>query len=270
MLVIQICYTHAMIELAILGLLKERPMHGYDLRKRLRDDFGPLANISYGSLYPALDRLEKAGAICPVSRGEQGSAALKPLPATGSLGGEKASLMAKRAAAALGNRSSRGKKIFEITDKGNLLFEEMLEDPIGRDDPRGFNLRLGFAKHLNTNARIRLLERRRFQLIERVELTKKNIAQPSRVLDPYEIAIAEHSLQIAQLDLAWIDALLHQELTSIANNDYGTARDSHQASLDKNFPVADNKPISPDSDNHLATGKIPSKTEVSSPIQMPV
>ena len=45
-----IWYTTAMIELAILGLLKERPMHGYDLRKRLRDDFGPLANISYGSL----------------------------------------------------------------------------------------------------------------------------------------------------------------------------------------------------------------------------
>ena len=61
-------YTIIMIELAILGLLKEGPMHGYDLRKRLKNDFGPLANISYGSLYPALERLEKAGAITPVGR----------------------------------------------------------------------------------------------------------------------------------------------------------------------------------------------------------
>jgi len=216
-----------MIELAILGLLKERPMHGYDLRKRLKDDFGPLANISYGSLYPALERLEKTGAIKPVVPGLGEETVLTPIFSTGSLGGEKASLMARRAtakaAAALTNRGGKGKKTFEITDKGNLLFEELLEDPISRDDPRGFNLRLGFAKHLNSSARIRLLERRRFQLIDRVRLTEKNIAQPARVLDDYELAIAEHALQIAQLDLKWIDSLLQKEL---AITDPGSGKDS--------------------------------------------
>ncbi len=205
-----------MIELAILGLLKERPMHGYDLRKRLKDDFGPLANISYGSLYPALERLEKAGAITPIIPGAGEEAVLTPIFSTGSLGGEKASLMARRAtakaAAAISNHGGKGKKVFELTDKGNLLFEELLEDPTSRDDPRGFNLRLGFAKHLNSNAKIRLLERRRFQLTERVRLTEKNIAHPARVLDSYEMAIAEHALQIAKLDLEWIDSLLQKEL----------------------------------------------------------
>ena len=52
-----------MLEFALLGLLKERPMHGYDLRKRLREEFGPLSNLSYGSLYPALARLEADGMI---------------------------------------------------------------------------------------------------------------------------------------------------------------------------------------------------------------
>ena len=38
-------------------------MHGYDLRKRLREQFGPLEHLSFGSLYPALSRLERSGAV---------------------------------------------------------------------------------------------------------------------------------------------------------------------------------------------------------------
>src|SRR5579863_8277216 len=101
-----------MIEFALLGLLKEHPMHGYDLRKRLRENFGPLANLSFGSLYPALARLERAGAVRtigseagPVGRDDE------PFPLTGSLGGERASLVARRATAkavaAFGGRGTR-------------------------------------------------------------------------------------------------------------------------------------------------------------------
>ena len=56
-----------MLEMAILGLLKEQPMHGYDLRKRLRSDFGLLSSLSFGSLYPALARLEHDGAVREVA-----------------------------------------------------------------------------------------------------------------------------------------------------------------------------------------------------------
>ena len=52
-----------MLELAILGLLKEQPLHGYELKKRLTDRLGPLSSVSFGSLYPALARLETAGAV---------------------------------------------------------------------------------------------------------------------------------------------------------------------------------------------------------------
>ena len=48
-----------MLELAILGLLHESPMHGYELRKQLATKLGTLrAAISYGSLYPTLRRLQ--------------------------------------------------------------------------------------------------------------------------------------------------------------------------------------------------------------------
>ncbi len=52
-----------MIELPILGLLKESPLHGYELKKRLGETLGFLWGVSYGSLYPALRRLESKGLV---------------------------------------------------------------------------------------------------------------------------------------------------------------------------------------------------------------
>jgi pimeloyl-ACP methyl ester carboxylesterase len=57
-----------MLELAVLGLLKERPIHGYQLSRELGDSLGGLWRVSYGSLYPTLRRLERDGVIL---RGEQ-------------------------------------------------------------------------------------------------------------------------------------------------------------------------------------------------------
>ena len=52
-----------MLEIAVLGLLNESPMHGYELRKRLADLLGTFRAFSYGSLYPTLRRLSEAGWI---------------------------------------------------------------------------------------------------------------------------------------------------------------------------------------------------------------
>ena len=52
-----------MLDMAILGLLEERDLHGYEIRRQLRDHLGILANVSFGSIYPALTRLEKGGAV---------------------------------------------------------------------------------------------------------------------------------------------------------------------------------------------------------------
>ena len=45
------------LELAVLGLLHDSPLHGYELRKRLNALFGPLRAFSYGTLYPTLKDL---------------------------------------------------------------------------------------------------------------------------------------------------------------------------------------------------------------------
>ena len=49
------------LELAVLGLLHESPMHGYELRKRLSGVLGTFHAISYGWLYPCLKDLVARG-----------------------------------------------------------------------------------------------------------------------------------------------------------------------------------------------------------------
>jgi DNA-binding PadR family transcriptional regulator len=204
------------LEFAILGLLKERAMHGYDLRKRLREDFGPLSNLSFGSLYPALSRLERSGAIRAVTPrlGEAGPAE-PPVLLTGSLAGERAATVARRATAkmaeTLGGRGTRARKVYEITATGEEIFERMLEEPGSDLDPRGFSLRLAFARHLSPAARIRLLERRQVELADRVQRATTNLARPSRVLDTYERSLAEHAREAMMNDLTWIERLLDSE-----------------------------------------------------------
>ena len=50
-----------MFDLAVLGLLRKRPRHGYELKARLVA-LG-FSRVSFGTLYPALRRLEKKGFI---------------------------------------------------------------------------------------------------------------------------------------------------------------------------------------------------------------
>src|SRR5207302_8465431 len=105
----------ALLELAILGLLKEQELHGYELKKRLAEALGHPSGVSFGSLYPALSRLEAAGAVKAVEASTQPGPAI---PMTGSLGGELAAFRARRAA----TKGSRGKKVYGITDRGEKLF----------------------------------------------------------------------------------------------------------------------------------------------------
>ena len=108
------------LDIAILGLLMERDHHGYEIRSQLRDRLGMWANVSFGSIYPALARLERHGfveAVLPVAP------RLTSL-STGSLSGERASLRSLRASSGLGRR---GRKVYRITESGRVEFVSLLE-----------------------------------------------------------------------------------------------------------------------------------------------
>src|SRR5271165_123977 len=101
-------------------------MHGYDLRKRLRGDFGLLSSLSFGSLYPALARLQAAGAVreLPAEHGAMGarSTGARAFTHAGSIAGERAAfrarLAARRPAPALAGGGTRGRRVYELTAGG--------------------------------------------------------------------------------------------------------------------------------------------------------
>jgi DNA-binding PadR family transcriptional regulator len=214
------------LELAILGLLKEHPMHGYDLRKRLRGDFGLLSSLSFGSLYPALARLEAAGAVHELvaerSAPTVPSSGAWAFPHAGSIAGERAAfrarLASRRAAPARtagGTRGgTRGRRVYELTARGDEVFHRLLETEEPKpEDGRGFALRWAFARHLSPQARLRLLQRRRAQLIAVREGSRRAVDAPLRPLDRYERSLIEHAIEVTDHDLSWIDRLIASEQT---------------------------------------------------------
>ncbi|HEY4050503.1 MAG TPA: PadR family transcriptional regulator [Acidobacteriaceae bacterium] len=52
-----------MYELFLLGKLMERPWHGYEFQQVLNAFVGPMRQVSWGTIYPMLRRLDEAGFI---------------------------------------------------------------------------------------------------------------------------------------------------------------------------------------------------------------
>jgi DNA-binding PadR family transcriptional regulator len=192
----------SVIELAILGVLKESELHGYELKKRLREVLGPLSSVSFGSLYPALARLEASGAVKAVEAGELSPAS--PIPMTGSFTGEAAAFRAARGLRRKTERGPRGKKVSGITEVGEARLAELIADPT--DDDRTFNVKLAFCRFCEPETRLALLQRRRDALA--VQLAER---KPSKVADRYLRALVEHDTESIERDIAWLDRLIQTE-----------------------------------------------------------
>jgi DNA-binding PadR family transcriptional regulator len=195
-----------MLELAILGLLKEQELHGYELKKRLSAAFGPFSSVSFGSLYPALNRLEAAGAVKAVEALEPSTRSA--IPMTGSMTGEAAAFRARKEP----KRGGRAKKVYGITERGEKLFEELLEaESASGDDDRSFNLKLAFCRYLPPDARLGLLERRRAHLVERLARARASIRAGRERMDAYTRSLIEHGTEATERDISWLDGLIATE-----------------------------------------------------------
>ncbi len=192
-----------MIDLAILGLLTEQELHGYELKKRLSELLTSRASISYGSLYPALARLEGQGCVKAV---EERTAVPSP-PMSGSLVGELAAFRARVRESSLVKGTGRGKKVYGITDLGRERLVELLADPDVSDD-REFTLRVAFARHLPDPARLELFERRRTELLGRRDELRRRSGGGQ---DTYLGALRERDADHLVNDLAWLDRLIAAE-----------------------------------------------------------
>lgn len=192
-----------MIELAVLGLLKEHPMHGYELKKRLREVLPPRAAISFGSLYPALGRLERDGAVAAAAGTSLGG---PPVPMTGSFSGEAAAFRASRRVPA---RGPRNKKVYDITRLGEDRLAALLADPA--DDERSFPVKVALFRFAAPATRLGLLERRRATLVERLDERRRTMRSSREGLDRYVRSLLEHDTETTEREIAWIDRLLAEE-----------------------------------------------------------
>lgn len=188
------------IDLAILGLLMEQELHGYELRKRLGELPGARASVvSFGSLYPALNRLERAGLVKAV----EARTSERPAPSTGSLKGELAAFRARRRTAT----SGRGKKVYGITPAGQAHLLSLLSDPATGDE-RTFSLKVAYCRHLPATDRMALFERRRAELLAR-DAERRRAADGPR--DRYVRWLRERDDQSLSNDLAWLERLIADE-----------------------------------------------------------
>ncbi|CCQ14101.1 Transcriptional regulator [Rhodococcus sp. AW25M09] len=170
-----------MLELAILGLLLESPMHGYELRKRLTGLLGAFRAFSYGSLYPALRRLQTDGLIVEDAGPE---------------------LLVKR----------RAKRVYELTPLGRERFAELVADtgPQNYTDD-GFGVHLAFFSRTPAEARVRILEGRRRQVEERREGLRDAVAKANGTLDRYTRQLHQLGLESSEREVRWLNEVIAAE-----------------------------------------------------------
>jgi DNA-binding PadR family transcriptional regulator len=179
-----------MLELAILGLLHESPMHGYELRKQLATKLGAIrAAISYGSLYPTLRRLRSAGWITEDPDAAPPTAAEVPL-LTG----------------------RRGRVVYKITAEGKERFQSLLvsSGPETYDD-EGFGVHFAFFARTDQATRLRILEGRRRRIEERREGLREVLSRAAERLDAYTLELQRHGLEACEREVRWLEELIAHE-----------------------------------------------------------
>jgi len=169
------------LQFAVLGLLHETPLHGYELRKRLNATLGAFRAFSYGSLYPCLKELLAGGFIS-----EQ---AELPVP-TG----------------------KRSRIVYQLTAEGKEHFATLLDEsgPSAWDD-EGFGVHFAFFGRTDAQTRLRILEGRRSRLEERVDGFRAALTRSRERVDSYTLALHQHGLESVEREVRWLSELIDDE-----------------------------------------------------------
>lgn len=175
------------LELAVLGVLHESPMHGYELRKRLNTLLGAFRAFSYGSLYPCLKELLAQGLIAE----EEPDGPPKPLA------------------------GRRSKIVYRLTADGKERLQQLLTEsgPAAWEDD-GFGIRFAFFGQTRADIRMRILEGRRSRLEERLEGVRAAMARTRERLDSYTLELHRHGLESVEREVRWLNELIASERES--------------------------------------------------------
>ncbi|MEP6796503.1 MAG: PadR family transcriptional regulator [Lapillicoccus sp.] len=171
-----------LLEFAVLGLLHEAPLHGYELRRRLNTALGAFRALSYGSLYPCLRDLLAKGWV------------VQPPGSTGPSG------------------SRRARIVYELTAEGKEHFQVVATSagPSAWDDDE-FDVHFAFFARTTAEVRLRILEGRRSRLEERLANIREASARGRERLDGYTAALQRHGEESAAREVRWLEELIVAE-----------------------------------------------------------
>ena len=186
----------AMLELAVLGLLRNTPMHGYELRKQITSVLGLFRALSYGSLYPCLHELLAAGLIAEEHEADDArdGPAERPGPA------EVRPPVAEGLPA---DRRRQGTAAGLLGEGGPAAWE---------DD--GFGVHFAFFGQTRADVRLRILEGRRSRLEERMEGIRAALTRTRERVDSYTLELHRHGLESVEREVRWLNELIASERQS--------------------------------------------------------
>jgi DNA-binding PadR family transcriptional regulator len=192
------------LELAVLGLLNESPMHGYELNKRLKAVLGPFRAISYGTLYPCLSALQSAGFIT-----------------------------SDESASEIG-AGRRKKTTYKLTAEGKERLQDQLAEggPSAWDD-ESFGVRFAFFAQTDAETRLRILEGRRSRLEERQESATSSMSTTRGRIDRYTLELQRHGLESVEREVRWLNELIATERAGVAARPARTRRTTSNAIVAK-------------------------------------
>jgi len=167
------------LEFALLGLLSESALHGYELRKRLMTIFGPFRALSFSVLYPQLKRMVIAETI---------------------------------EAKEVGVSSRRTRIVYTITKKGLKRFSE-LNSSVTSDswEDEGFGVRFAFFSPTTSMNRVRILEGRLRRLQDKAEALRTDLQSQPLGIDKYLEEWRRFSLESLEREISWLEGMIKNE-----------------------------------------------------------
>ncbi len=196
------------LEFAVLGLLHRAPMHGYELSKQLNLLLGTFRALSYGTLYPCLNKLYAEGLIAR----EDDSPRLAARP----------------------GRAGRSKIVYRLTAEGKERLHDLLSEAgPGEWEDDEFGVHFAFFGQTRADIRLRILEGRRSRLEDRMEGVRAALARTAERVDSYTLELQRHGLESVEREVRWLNELIASERRSqtgprIAENqiDRGSEKES--------------------------------------------
>lgn len=171
------------LEFALLGLLANEPLHGYELRKRVMTIFGPFRGIAFSVIYPQLHRMVKDG------------------------------LISESLSESFLNRVAAGRKkiVYTITAAGQIKFTEIAKSAHPKNwDDESFEVRFAFFGPTPVASRLRILEGRQRRLKDKREVLLENISN-IKDKDKYLIEWKNHLLNEIESEIVWLNQMITME-----------------------------------------------------------